>query len=164
LTAGVSLDSGVISHWDEIEPVRRERGHIAASWRSLTGDRSVGVGVQRIQIDPERWATPLHLENSEEEIFYVLSGSGVSLQWDGEATEAFSVEEGDCLVHLASEYAHTLRAGAEGLDVLAFGGRGFRGGSGRGRESEIQRITRGSARPRRVHPRCPGCPLAPRES
>jgi uncharacterized cupin superfamily protein len=119
----------VISHWDEIDPVRRERGHIAASWRSLTGDRSVGVGVQRIQIEPERWATPLHLENSEEEIFYVLSGAGVSLQWDGEATEAFAVEEGDCLVHLASEYAHTLRAGAEGLDVLAFGERHYPTGS-----------------------------------
>ncbi len=119
----------MISHWDEIDPVRRERGHIAASWRSLTGDRSVSVGVQRIQIDPERWATPLHLENSEEEIFYVLSGSGVSLQWDGEATEAFAVGDGDCLVHLASEYAHTLRGGAEGLDVLAFGERHYPMGS-----------------------------------
>ena len=123
--------SRVIAHWDEVEPIRRERGHIAASWRGLTGDRSVTVGVQRIQIDPGRWATPLHMENSEEEIFYVLSGSGVSLQWDGETTEAFAVGEGDCLAHLASEHGHTLLGGPDGLDVLAFGERHYAMGSAR---------------------------------
>ena len=87
------------------------------------------VGVQRIQIDPERWATPLHMENSEEEIFYVLDGSGVSLQWDGETTEAFAVGPDDCLVHLPSAHGHTLRAGADGLDVLAFGERHYPVGS-----------------------------------
>ena len=40
----------------------------------------------RRQADPDRsgkWSTPLHLEGSEEEIFYVLDGSGVSVQADG---------------------------------------------------------------------------------
>lgn len=124
-----ALGSRVLSHWDEVEPIRRERGHIAASWRALTGERSVTVGVQRIEVDPGKWATPLHLENSEEEIFYVLAGSGVSLQWDGETTEAFAVGPGDCLVHLASEYAHTLLGGPEGIDVLAFGERHYPMGS-----------------------------------
>jgi uncharacterized cupin superfamily protein len=119
----------VVSHWDEIEPRRNERGHIAGSWRSLTGNRSVTVGVKRIEVDPERWATPLHLEGSEEEIFYVLGGSGISLQFDGETTEAFEVGRGDCLVHLALEYAHTLRAGPDGIDVLAFGQRHYAMGS-----------------------------------
>jgi uncharacterized cupin superfamily protein len=120
---------GAVSQWDEIEGSRRERGHIAATWRSLTGQSSIVVGVQRIEIDPGKWATPLHLENSEEEIFYVLGGSGISLQWDGETTEAFEVGAGDCLVHLASEYAHTLQAGPDGLDVLAFGERHYPVGS-----------------------------------
>ena len=119
----------VVSHWDEIEPSRRERGHIAASWRSLTGERSVTAGVQRIEVDAGRWATPLHVENSEEEIFYVLGGSGVSLQWDGETTEAFEVRAGDCLVHPAAMYGHTLLAGPEGIDVLAFGERHYSVGS-----------------------------------
>ena len=114
---------GAVNHWDEIEGNRAERGHIAGTWRSLTGDSSVIAGVKRIEIDPGRWATPLHLENSEEEIFYVLGGSGISLQWDGETTEAFEVGTGDCLVHLAAEHAHTLQAGPDGLDVLAFGER-----------------------------------------
>jgi uncharacterized cupin superfamily protein len=125
----LSTFAGCVSHWDEIEPVRRERGHIAASWRSLTGARSITVGVQRIEIEPARWATPLHLENSEEEIFYVLGGSGVSLQWEGEDTAAYAVGEGDCLVHLASEHGHTLLAGDQGLDVLAFGERHYPTGS-----------------------------------
>jgi len=121
--------SEIVSHWDEIEPVHRENGHIAAAWSALTGERSETVGVRRIQVDPERWSTPLHLENSEEEIFYVLGGSGISLQWDGEATEAFAVGAGDCLVHLAANYAHTLLGGPDGIDVLAFGERHYSVGS-----------------------------------
>ena len=97
----------VITNWHEIEGSHRERGHIAATWQDLTGANSVTAGVQRISVDPGKWATPLHLEGSEEEIFYVLSGSGVSLQWDGEKEEAFAIGAGDCLAHLACEYAHT---------------------------------------------------------
>jgi uncharacterized cupin superfamily protein len=33
------------------------------------------------------------------------------------------LREGDCIVHLAGRERHTLKAGAEGLDVLAFGNR-----------------------------------------
>ena len=112
-----------ISHWDDARTWRGERGHIAGTWHSLTGPRSRTVGVKRIQVDPGMWATPLHLEGAEEEIFYVLGGSGLSVQWEGEETMAYDVREGDCLVHLALENAHTLQAGDDGLDVLAFGQR-----------------------------------------
>ena len=115
----------MITHWDEVEAHRRERGHIAASWQSLTGANSITVGVQRISVDAGSWATPLHLEGSEEEIFYVLSGSGVSFQWDGDTEEAYPVGAGDCLVHLALEHAHTIGAGDEELVVLAFGQRHY---------------------------------------
>lgn len=115
----------MISHWDDVPSVRRERGHIAADWQSLTGERSSWVGLQRIRIEPDRWSTPLHLEASEEEIFFVLSGTGVSVQGDGSDEAAYEVGEGDCLVHLALEHAHTLRAGADGLEVLAFGERHY---------------------------------------
>jgi uncharacterized cupin superfamily protein len=118
----------VITNWDELEGVRREEGHIAGTWYPLTGANSVAAGVRRIRVDPELWSTPLHVEGSEEEIFYVLAGSGVSVQFDGERTEAFAVGPGDCLVHLALEHAHTLRAGTDGLDVLAFGHRHYAGG------------------------------------
>jgi uncharacterized cupin superfamily protein len=113
----------VISHWDEARTWRGERGHIAGTWTSLTGDATSRVGAKRIQVDPGMWSTPLHLEGAEEEIFYVLGGSGVSVQWEDGETRAYGVREGDCLVHLALENAHTLQAGPDGLDVLAFGER-----------------------------------------
>lgn len=86
------------------------------------GRSSAAVGVKRIAIEPGRWSTPLHVEQAEE-IFYVLAGDGVSLQWDGGETTAYAVRAGDCLVHCANAEAHTLRAGEGGLDVIAFGER-----------------------------------------
>jgi uncharacterized cupin superfamily protein len=113
----------VISHWDDRPTWRAERDHIAGTWQSLTGRESKTVGVKRIQVDPGKWSTPLHLEGAEEEIFYVLGGSGTSVQWEGEETLGYPVRAGDCIVHLPLENAHTLQAGDDGLDVLAFGQR-----------------------------------------
>ena len=46
--------------------------------------------------------------------------------WHGEdERRAHEVRAGDCLVHLALEQAHTLNAGPDGLDVLAFGMRTY---------------------------------------
>jgi uncharacterized cupin superfamily protein len=116
-------------HWDDARTWRGERGHIAGTWRSLTGRASQTVGVKRIEIDAGMWSTPLHLEGAEEEIFYVLGGSGISVQWEGEETLGHKVRAGDCIVHLALENAHTLQAGDGGLDVLAFGQRVYAPGA-----------------------------------
>ena len=119
----------MISHWDDARTWRAERGHIGGTWHSLTGRSSVTVGVKRIEVDPGMWSTPFHLEGAEEEIFYVLGGSGISVQWEGEGDAlGYDVRAGDCLVHLPLEHTHTLQAGAEGLDVLAFGERSLAGG------------------------------------
>jgi uncharacterized cupin superfamily protein len=115
----------VISHWDDVESVRRERGHICGDWQALTGDASDWVGVKRIRVAPGKWSTPLHLEGSEEEIFYVLDGSGISVQRVGSEDLVAEVRAGDCLVHLALVHAHTLQAGEGGLEVLAFGERHY---------------------------------------
>lgn len=109
----------MISHWDDVTFTLRERGHIAAEWASLTGDASLTCGVKRVRIHPGRWSTPAHVEGSEEEIVYVLAGSGISWQ-DG---ECYEVRTGDCIVHLAGAEVHTLLAGEDGLDVLMFGER-----------------------------------------
>ena len=84
----------MISHWDDVRTWRGERGHIAGTWQSLTGQASRTVGVKRIQVDPGMWATPLHLEGAEEEIFYVLAGAGISVQWEGEDTLGYDVRCG----------------------------------------------------------------------
>jgi len=109
-----------VAHWDEAPTRRREAGHIGATWHDLgSAAGSLNVGLQRIDIEPGRWSTPAHSEGAEEEIFFILEGSGLSWQ-DG---EVYEVGPGDCLVHLAQEEAHTLQGGPGGLDVLAFGQR-----------------------------------------
>ncbi|MFN2470755.1 MAG: cupin domain-containing protein [Gaiellaceae bacterium] len=107
-----------VVHWDDVEAQHNEVGPLSSRWSNLGAAAGcVTVGVQRIQIDPGKRSTPAHMEGEEEEIFYVLGGSGVSWQ-DG---ETYEVGPGDCLVHLAGREAHTLVAGGEGLEVLAFG-------------------------------------------
>ena len=113
-----------VIHWDDVEPYRREAGHIAGSWRNLgTAAGTRGVGVKLIDVDPGKWSTPAHVEGAEEEIFFVLAGSGLSWQDDGRGGVAYEARAGDCLVHLAEAEAHTLRAGPDGLRVLAYGQR-----------------------------------------
>ncbi len=115
-----------IVNWDDVEGERGEVGHLGSVWRDLgEAAGSVTVGLQRIDIDPGRWSTPAHVELAEEEIFYVLAGSGLSWQ-EG---ETYEVRADDCLVHRVEEATHTLLAGPDGLDVLAFGLRRASGGT-----------------------------------
>lgn len=111
----------MLAHWDELEGHHAELGHLAGTWRDLgRAAGSVTIGVKRIEVDPGKWSTPVHRQTGQEEIFYVLGGSGVCLQDD----VAYDVGPGDCLVFLARGPTHSLKAGPDGLDVLAFGGRG----------------------------------------
>jgi uncharacterized cupin superfamily protein len=110
----------VIAHWDEVERRLNEYRHIRARWADLgRAAGSVGVGVRHVVIEPGDIPTPAHVHPVEEEIFYVLRGSGLS--WQNGKT--YEIHEGDCLVHRAMAEAHTLRAGDEGLEVLAYGHR-----------------------------------------
>ncbi len=108
----------MILHWDDAAGMRRDFGPIQATWTDL-GLHSVTVGCRRIAIDAGGRSTPAHVHGGQEEIFWVLGGSGLSWQ-DG---KTFEVGPDDCLVHLAGAEAHTLIAGLDGLDVLAFGER-----------------------------------------
>jgi uncharacterized cupin superfamily protein len=115
-----------VTHWDEAEREHAVVGSIAGWWTALgyaTG--SVRVGVNRIQVGPEKRSTPLHMEPDEEEIFYILGGSGLSWQYDGDDSSTYVIRAGDCLVHLAKHEAHSVVAGPEGIDLLAFGTRAW---------------------------------------
>jgi uncharacterized cupin superfamily protein len=107
-------------NWLDMQGTRVTVGPLDATWSNLgvaAGTRRVGLC--RIQIEPGKRSTPAHIHSGEEEIFYVLGGSGLS--WQGGATHR--VQAGDCLLHLIEGPAHTLIAGPDGLDVLAFGER-----------------------------------------
>src|SRR5215217_5080262 len=109
-----------IVHWDDVEPRRNELGHLAAEWRDLgRAAGTVRVGLKRVRIDAGKWSTPAHVEGAEEEIVFVLGGSGLS--WQG--GKVYELREGDCVVHKPSAEAHTLRGGDDGLDVLIYGTR-----------------------------------------
>jgi uncharacterized cupin superfamily protein len=109
----------VIEHWDEVPSERLEQGHLGGTWADLgEAAGTQRVGVNRIKVEPGRWSTPMHRELDSEEIFFVLAGSGWSVQDD----KAYEIRPGDCIVYRVAD-PHTLRAGDEGLDVLAFGER-----------------------------------------
>ncbi len=110
----------MIAHWDDAPNRRRELGPLTSTWTFL-GEAAgcITIGLRRLQVDPGKLSTPVHVHGAEEEIFFVLAGSGLSWQ-DG---KSYEVAAGDCLVHLAETEAHTLKAGDGGLDVLAFGQR-----------------------------------------
>ena len=110
-----------IAHWDEARRRERKIGHLAGTWTFLgEAAGSIGVGVRRIELPPGGWSTPAQQHTREEEIFFVLSGRGLSWQ----RGETFEIGAGDCIVYRAGEGAHTLHA-LEPLAVLAFGPRYF---------------------------------------
>jgi uncharacterized cupin superfamily protein len=109
-----------IAHWDEVEPLSLRRGPMQLDRIDLGhAAGSKDVGVARLKLDPGGRSSPVHVELDEEEIFFVLDGSGLSWQ-DG---KTYEVRAGDCIVHRVAWEEHTLIAGPDGLDVLAFGER-----------------------------------------
>jgi len=109
-----------VVHWDDVEARDRDVGPMAGRWRALgAAAGSVDVGLNRIEVPEGRLSTPVHTHRGEEEIFFVLGGSGLLWQ-DGVTCE---LAPGDVVVHAAGGPAHTLIGGAGGLDVLAFGPR-----------------------------------------
>src|SRR4051794_37024965 len=114
------MDSSMshIAHWDDAPSARFDVGPMGADW-DLLGS-AVGcdrVGLRRIRISPGKQSTPVHAHFGEEEIFYVLRGSGYSFQEDG----VYAIGEGDAVLHPHGGAAHTVVAGDDGIDVLAFG-------------------------------------------
>ena len=119
-----------VIHWDDVESRRQQAGHLDGEWSDLgRAAGSVTVGVQRIRVAPGRWSTPAHVEHGEEEIFYVLAGSGLSWQDGGDDPHTYEIGPGDVIVHAVYGELHTLHAGPEGLDVLAFGQRALGAGA-----------------------------------
>ena len=105
-----------VTHWDDLQVDHHELGPMSARWRTADG---VGVGMSRIQVLPGAQSTPAHVHTAEEELFYVLGGSG--LWWEGGATTAIGA--GDVMYAKPRGEAHTVIGGDDGIDVLAFGPR-----------------------------------------
>jgi uncharacterized cupin superfamily protein len=105
-------------HFDDAEPIVVDRGPLQGTrYRLGAAAGATRTGLSRYVLGPGERAMPVHVHADEEEHFHVLAGSGFSWQ-DG---KAYAVGPGDTIVHRAQREAHTIVAGDEGLDVLAFG-------------------------------------------
>jgi uncharacterized cupin superfamily protein len=94
----------VIVRWDDVE-VGQDIGLAAGA---------VNVGLHRLEIAPGETAG--QADAPVEEIVFVLEGSG---SWEN-GEETSEVRAGSCGVRLAQDQGHLLRAGEDGLRVLAF--------------------------------------------
>jgi uncharacterized cupin superfamily protein len=105
-------------HVDGVDAREHDVGELAASRRRLGAAAGAhGIGVSLWAVPPGRRSTPPHVHADEDEVFFVLRGSGISVH----DKTAYAVGAGDALLHLADAEAHTLVAGPDGLDVLMFG-------------------------------------------
>jgi uncharacterized cupin superfamily protein len=109
-----------VAHWDDVESHRAAKGEMDATWQRL-GDAAGtrGVGVNRVRVEPGKLPTPPHSHGASEELYFVLTGSGLAWQ-DGAVHE---VRPLDCVIHEADHFEHTFVAGPEGLELLVFGTR-----------------------------------------
>ena len=109
-----------VAHWDEVETWRAAKGEMDAVWQPLGRDAGTkGVGLNRLRVEPGKLSTPPHSHSASEEVFFILSGSGLAWQ-DGEVHE---VRPNDCVIYEADHFEHTFIAGPEGLEYVVFGTR-----------------------------------------
>ena len=94
----------MIVRWDDVQP-GQDIGQAAGA---------LNVSLHRLEIAPEE--TAAQADAPVEEIVYVLEGSG---SWEN-GQETSEVRAGSCGVRLAQDQGHLLRAGKDGLTVLAF--------------------------------------------
>ncbi len=102
---------------DEVPTRETDNGdirHVRQFVAKAAGSRRIGCS--RYAVAPGARQMPVHDHGDEDEVFYVLGGSGLSWQ----KGDACAIGPGDAIVHVVNGLPHTLLAGDEGLDVLAF--------------------------------------------
>jgi uncharacterized cupin superfamily protein len=108
----------MISHWDDVPWQSHEHGELRFERQRLSRPRGgAGVTLSRYRIPRGARSMPQHVHVDEEELFYVLVGSGLS--WQADAVH--EIGAGDLIVQRADGDPHTLLAGdGEPLEVLAY--------------------------------------------
>lgn len=114
------MPDGLPIHLDDVPLERWDQGELHVTRRRLaaaSGAQRLGIAV--IEIDPGSRSTPPHSHADEDEVFLVLSGSGLSYQSSGSNdARTYAIGVDDIVWHPANGAAHTLIAGDDGLTVL----------------------------------------------
>lgn len=109
-----------LAHWDDVAEHHSANGEMDAVWQFIgNAAGSVGVGINRVRVAPGKLPTPPHSHSASEELYYILSGSGLAWQ-DGDVHE---IRARDCVIQTADHFEHTFVAGDDGLEYLVFGTR-----------------------------------------
>lgn len=109
-----------LAHWDDVDERRAAKGEMDAVWQMLgRAAGTKGVGINRVRVAPGKLPTPPHSHGASEEVYFVLSGSGLAWQ-DGDVHE---VRPLDCIIQTADHFEHTFVAGPDGLEYLVYGTR-----------------------------------------
>jgi uncharacterized cupin superfamily protein len=95
----------------DIAFVRRRLGAAAGAQR---------IGASLYVVAPGARQMPVHVHGDEEEIFFVLAGSGVSYEATRPQPQVHPVTAGDTIVHRPNGRPHTFLAGDGGLQLLAY--------------------------------------------
>lgn len=108
----------MIVDWNDVPWEAHEHGVLRFERQALSRARGgAGATLSRYRIAPGQRSMPQHVHVDEEELFFVLNGSGLS--WQADAVH--EVRAGDLIVHLADRAPHTLLASSdEPLEVLAY--------------------------------------------
>jgi len=110
----------MLCHWDDVPERLVDAGHLRVHLADLgRASGTVRIGARRQRLAPGASGTTVHVHDAEEEICFVLAGSGLSWQ-DG---VTYEVGAGDALLHPPGGAAHCLLAGDDGLTVIVFGER-----------------------------------------
>ncbi|UGS35009.1 cupin domain-containing protein [Capillimicrobium parvum] len=106
----------MLTHMDDVEESERRFGHIWALRQLLgaaAGAREIGLSRWRIEAEG-RVCSPAHVHFDEEEIFYVLDGTGFAQA----GRRAYAISAGDAVVFPAGGRPHTVFGGP--IELLAF--------------------------------------------
>ena len=110
--------TGGISHWDAVQARAFAKGELRGSRRRLGPAMGAErAGLSRYEAAPGERPMPLHTHADEEEILFVVRGSGITT--DGE--RSWAIAAGDTVAHPAGGPPHTYVAGDGSLDVLVGG-------------------------------------------
>jgi len=111
---------------DDIPEREVSSGDIAFARRRLgegAGARRIGASLYAVRAGARHM--PVHVHGDEEEIFFVLAGSGIGYELEGQdpegAAHVYPIAAGDTIAHRAGERPHTRLAGDAGLELIAFG-------------------------------------------